>query len=103
MAGLNDSNYDHYVPKQIQTFIKEEKGIIKIQGTLQQSPNIDTPRLHLIDIANAKSVEIEVSFKNFNKVKLAYFCTKDVYIEGKGKNQDGHWMITDISKIEEIK
>ncbi|WDE99242.1 DUF1552 domain-containing protein [Lentisphaera profundi] len=103
MTGLNDSNYDHFVTKQIDTFIKEENGTIKIQGTLQQSPNIDTPRLHTMKVANAKSVKIEVSFGNFNKVNLAYYCTRNVYIEAKGKLDKGHWMITEVTKIEELK
>ena len=103
MAGLNDSNYDHYVPKQFQTFIKEENGIIKIQGTLQQSQNINTPRLHTMKVANAKTLNIEVPFKNFNTVNLAYYCTRDVYIEAKGTQENGHWSINEVTKIEELK
>jgi hypothetical protein len=103
MRGLNDSNYDHFQTKKYQTYLKEEDGIIKLQGNLRQSPNINTPRLHLMKVDNTKSVKIEVSFGNFNKTNLAYFCTRDVYIEGKGKNDNGHWMITEVTKIEELK
>lgn len=103
MSGLADSNYEHFKTKQYPKYIKEENGIIKLQGNLRQSQNIDTPRLHLMKVDNAKSVKIEVAFKNFNSVNLAYYCTRDVYIEAKGKNENGHWIISEITKIEEVK
>ncbi|MCH2206204.1 MAG: DUF1552 domain-containing protein [Lentisphaerales bacterium] len=102
LTGLNDSNYEHFTQKQIATFLKEENGTIKLQGSLRLSSNIDTPRLHLMDIQGNGTVKIEVGFKNFNTINLAYFCSKDVYIEGTGKQVNGEWMISNISKIKEV-
>lgn len=55
-----------------------------------------------MDIQGKGTVKIEVGFKNFNTINLAYFCSKDVYIEGTGKQVNGEWMISNISKIKEL-
>ncbi|MCM8532086.1 MAG: DUF1552 domain-containing protein [Lentisphaeraceae bacterium] len=103
LPGLNDSNYEHFVQKKIATYLKEEKNVIKLQGSLRLSTDINTPRLHLMDIEGKGTVKIEIPFGNFNKVNLAFYCGKDVYIEGKGKQESGRWNISSISKISELK
>lgn len=101
LPGLHDSNYDHYVEKQIPTFLKAEGKFVKFQGKMRMSSDIDKPRLHLMDIQGTGTITIQVPFKTFNKAGLPYFCGKNVYAEGTGTQQNGQWHISNISKISE--
>jgi len=103
MTGLNDSNFKPFVEKKVATFLKQEGKGIKLQGKLRLSTNIDTPRLHLMDVEGIGTVKIEVPFKTFNKISLPFYCEKNVLIEGKGAKKGNEWRISDISKITEIK
>jgi hypothetical protein len=103
MSGLNDSNYEHFVEKEIATYLKADGKSIILQGKLRMSSDIDKPRLHLMDIEGVGTVRIEIPFKSFNRLGLPVYCGKNVYLEGVGGKKSGEWKISDISKIKEFK
>ncbi|WDE97117.1 DUF1552 domain-containing protein [Lentisphaera profundi] len=102
LQGLSGENFDAYVEREFERWVKENRGVVTVQGRLRFSDDINETRTFYIDLTDGRSVKIETTFKEFHDLNLAYHMGTAVVLSGKGTMQDQQVLIKKVQSIKSL-
>lgn len=102
IMGLSDSNFNKYVEKKFDSWVKMDKDIITVQGRLRLSDDLNEAKIFYVDYDNGKSVKLVVAFGDFHKFNLAYHCGTGITLSGRGSNKSGQLVISKVNDLKSI-
>jgi hypothetical protein len=102
LPGLDGSDFQPYLERPFESWVRQENGTITVQGRLRLSENLDEARVFFVDVEGAPSVRIEVAFRDFHDFNLAYHCGTPIKLTGSGSEKAGELLITKISELQSL-
>ncbi len=102
LPGLDGSDYEPYRERPFESWVRHENGTISVQGRLRLSENLDEARVFFVDVEGARSVRIEVAFRDFHGFNLAYHCGTPIKLTGSGTDKGGQLTITKITDLQSL-
>ena len=102
LPGLDSSDYEPYHERPFESWVRHEEDTITVQGRLRLSDNLDEAKVFFVDVEGAKSVRIEVNFRDFHNFNLAYHCGTPIKLTGRGTNKAGQLLITKVTDLQSV-
>ncbi len=102
LPGLDGSDYAPYRERPFESWVRHEDGTITVQGRLRLSDDLNEARIFFVDVEGARSVRVEVSFRDFHGFNLAYHCGTPIKLTGTGNEKDGQLLITKITDLQSL-
>ena len=102
LMGLSDSNFNKYVEKKFDTWVKVNQNKITVQGRLRLSDDLNEAKIFYVDLNDGRSVKLDIQFKDFHGFNVAYHCGTGITLSGQGSNKNGQLVITKITELKSI-
>jgi hypothetical protein len=102
LPGLDGSDYEPYRERVFESWVKHDGGKITVQGRLRLSDNLNEAKVFFVDVDEATSVRVEVTFRDFHDFNLAYHCGTPIKLSGTGTDKAGQLLITKISDLRSL-
>lgn len=102
LPGLDGSDYQPYREQPFDSWVRHEAGTITVQGRLRLSEDLNEARIFYVDVEGARSVRVDVEFRDFHGFNLAYHCGTPIKLTGTGTDKAGQLMITKISELQSL-
>ncbi len=102
LDGLDGSPIDFYRERPFDSWVREEAGMITVQGRLRMSDDLNEAKIFYVDVAGKPSVRVEVQFRDFHDFNLAYHCGTPITLRGEGSQQGGRFKITKVKDLKSV-
>jgi hypothetical protein len=102
LPGLDGSSFEPYRERPFESWVQHDGGVIKVQGRLRMSENLDEAKIFYVDVDGKPSVRLEVEFRDFHEFNVAYYCGLPVTLEGEGSDASGTLLITKIRSLQSV-
>lgn len=102
LPGLNNSDYQPYLEKKFDSWVKVEGEKITVQGRIRMSDDLDEARIFFVDVEGQLPVRVEVEFRDFHNFNLAYHCGTGITLQGTGRTEGDRKVITNVTDLKSI-
>lgn len=102
LGGLSDSDFEPYLERPFDSWVKSDGASVTAQGRLRMSENLDEAKIFYIDVQGKPAVRLEIEFTDFHEFNVAYYCGLPVIIEGQGSQANDQPLITKIKTLHSV-
>ncbi len=99
LPGLDGGPFEEFRERPFESWVKQGKGTIIVQGRFRMSDNLDEAKVFYIDVKNKPPVRIEVGFGDFHRFNLAYHVGTPIKLTGNSGEKNGQLVITKVTGL----
>lgn len=102
LSGLDASDYQPYLERPFESWVKLDKDQVQVQGRLRMSDNLDEAKIFYLDVEGRRPVRMEIQFGDFHRFNVAYHCGTAVTVTGSVADREGELVIRKITELSSL-